>query len=67
VADSFLPSVDIPCVSKADVLDNFGKGNFANLNDDVKMIFHQAKGMDTMSKSFNALLQQQIKPDTIPL
>jgi hypothetical protein len=65
--DSFLPFVDITCVSKAYVLDNFGKRNFANLNNDMKRICHQAKSMDTVSEPFNAFLQQHIKPEPVPL
>ena len=38
MTDSFLPPVDIPGVSKANILNYFGKGNFANLNDEVQVL-----------------------------
>ena len=67
MTDSFLPSVDIPGVSKAYVLNYFGKGHFADLNDEVQMICHQTKTMNAVSEPFNTLLQQQIQPGSIRL
>ena len=67
MTDSLLTSIDIPGVSKAYVLNYFGKGYFANLNDEVQMICHQTKTMNAVSEPFNALLQQQIQPGSIRL
>lgn len=43
------------------ILDGSGVRNIANLNDQMKVITHQAIGMDSMIESFNAFLEQQEK------
>jgi hypothetical protein len=42
-------------------LHNPGQRNLACLNDDVNMVSHQAKSMYPATKSFNGILEDQVK------
>ena len=65
VADPFFPVVDMPGVTKADILHDFGKRNLGNLNGKMDMIRHAAEGMNPMAESFNSFLKKQIKPGSV--
>ena len=51
-------AVSVTGIAKTDILDDAGQGDVSNLDSHVDMICHQAVRMDTMLKSFDALLKK---------
>jgi hypothetical protein len=49
--------VDIPGIAKTDVLNDFGYGNLGYLDKEVKMVSHEAEGMDPVLVFGYAFLQ----------
>ena len=61
MTDPLFTLVDIPGKTKADVLHDFGKGDFRHLDGKMDMICHAAKGMNPVAVFFNTFLKEQIE------
>jgi hypothetical protein len=55
----FSSTIDVSGIAEGEVLDDSGKGNIANLNDQMDMIGHQAVDMHAMLESLTSLLEQE--------
>lgn len=61
----FSSTIDVSGIPEGEVLDNSGKRNVTNLNDQMDMIGHQAVDMYAMLESLTSLLEQEKKSATV--
>lgn len=63
----FLCKVDPFCVAKREILHDARKGGFTRLDDEVYMVCHETKTMDTAAELFYYVLQQEIETAAVEL
>lgn len=66
-ARAILAAIDPAGVSKSDILHQSGEGDVSNLNSEMNVIGHQAKGMNATTESLDNFCKSRIKVVTIVL
>ncbi len=65
MSGSFLPPVDPSGITKREILHAAGQRDIANLQGNMNMIAHEAKGVDPIAKPESAFLKQEIETGVV--